>query len=78
LIRAWAGAPSADTLGEVLGWMQQNLHRQVTVAQLAGLRHHFRTWCSTTPHTYRRAFRAAPGGSHTRDMTSSVEYRDTS
>ncbi len=112
--------PSADTLGEVLGWMQQNLHRPVTVGQLAGLasmssrtfarrfvqetgvtpqrwltgqrillaqqlleetdqtvdaiaeragfgsatvlRHHFRTWCATTPHTYRRTFRAAPGG----------------
>jgi transcriptional regulator GlxA family with amidase domain len=110
--------PSADTLGEVIGWMQRNLDRPVTVSQLAGLaamsartfarrfvqetgvtpqrwltgqrillaqqlleetdetvdvvaqragfgnatalRHHFRSWCATTPNTYRRVFREAP------------------
>jgi transcriptional regulator GlxA family with amidase domain len=107
----------ADTLAEVIGWMERHLDQQVTVAELAALahmsprtfarrfvqetgttplrwltgqrillaqrlledtdedvdqvareagfgnatafRHHFRTWRSTTPQAYRRAFRAA-------------------
>jgi transcriptional regulator GlxA family with amidase domain len=111
--------PAADTLGEVIDWMQRNLDRAVTVGQLAGLasmsartfarrfvqetgvtpqrwltgqrillaqqlleetdetvdvvaeragfgnatvlRHHFRSWCATTPHIYRRTFRESPG-----------------
>jgi transcriptional regulator GlxA family with amidase domain len=107
--------PAADTLGEVIGWMERNLDQPVTVPALAAraamsprtfarrfvqetgttpqrwltgqrillaqhlleetdetvdavadragfgnataLRHHFRAWCSTTPHSYRRNFR---------------------
>jgi transcriptional regulator GlxA family with amidase domain len=107
----------ADTLAELIGWMERHLDQQVTVAELATLahmsprtfarrfvqetgttplrwltgqrillaqrlledtdedvdqvarqagfgnatafRHHFRTWRSTTPQAYRRAFRAA-------------------
>jgi transcriptional regulator GlxA family with amidase domain len=109
----------ADTLAEVIGWMERHLDQQVTVAELASLahlsprtfarrfvqetgttplrwltgqrillaqrlledtdedvdqvawqagfgnatafRHHFRTWRSTTPQAYRRAFRARTG-----------------
>jgi AraC-like DNA-binding protein len=32
------------------------------------LRHHFRAWCATTPHTYRRTFRAAPGKPRARPL----------
>src|SRR5215510_2844904 len=55
----------ADSLAEVIGWMEAHLNQQVTVGELAGfgnataLRHHFRTWKHTTPHAYRRAFRLA-------------------
>jgi transcriptional regulator GlxA family with amidase domain len=115
------GGPAADTLGEVISWMERNLDQPVTVPALAAraamsprtfarrfvqetgttpqrwltgqrvlfaqhmleqtdetvdvvadragfgnataLRHHFRAWCATTPHSYRRNFRgpaAAP------------------
>ena len=37
--------PTADTLSDVIGWMERNLDQPVTVSQLA------------TPHAYRRAFR---------------------
>lgn len=110
-------AESCDSLTEAMSWMERNLDRPVTVADLAArahmsprtfarrfvqetgttpqrwltgqrillaqqlleetdetvdaiagrtgfgnataLRHHFRTWRHTTPHTYRRAFRPA-------------------
>ncbi len=117
--RPLPGGP-ADTLAEVIGWMERHLDQQVTVAELASLahmsprtfarrfvqetgttplrwltgqrillaqrlledtdesvdrvagqagfgnalafRHHFRAWRGTTPHAYRRAFRAVSAG----------------
>ncbi len=54
--------PACDTLGDVIGWLQRNLDRSVTVDQLAGL-------AAMSSRTFARRFRQETGTTPQRWLT---------